>query len=186
MGAIRELDPLTEFEIFTLVPRWFFKDSLSDRFVYHSYRTDIGLVQETPLRADIQKTLYRLDHFLPFDSYEIAKLASILKQRKCRLVLCDIAPMGILAAREARIPSVLVENFTWDWIYEEYLKEEPRMGNHIPYLRRLFDMADVHIQTEPVCHRSGADLTAPPASRKPINLSLMRCRSSGEISCHCL
>jgi UDP:flavonoid glycosyltransferase YjiC (YdhE family) len=75
--------------------------------------------------------------------------------------------MGILAAKEAGIPSVLVENFTWDWIYEAYVEEMIGLSPHIHYLKTLFAMADVHVQAEPVCQRRSADLTVPPVSRRP-------------------
>jgi hypothetical protein len=167
MEALLELDPGWKFHIFTETPRWFFEDSLEDHFSFHSLLTDIGLVQESPLRANLEETLRRLNDFLPFDSSEIAELASLLRQSGCSLVLCDIAPMGILAAREAGIPSVLVENFTWDWIYEAYMEEMTGLGPHVHYLKTLFATADVHIQAEPVCRRGPVDLTVPPVSRNP-------------------
>jgi len=34
------------------------------------------------------------------------------------LSICEIAPMGILVAKETRVPAILVDNFTWDWIYQ--------------------------------------------------------------------
>jgi len=38
----------------------------------------------------------------------------------CLLVVSDISPMGLLVAETAEIPSILIENFTWDWIYQGY------------------------------------------------------------------
>jgi hypothetical protein len=166
MAALLELHPDLNFDIFTEVPRWFFEDSLGGRFSYHSLLPDIGLVQESPLRIDLNRTLDRLNRFFPFEGSRIASLASLLRERACALALCDIAPMGILAAREAGIPSVLVENFTWDWIYEAYVEKMPGLIPHIHYLNKLFAMADVHIQAEPVCERRFVDLTVPPVSRK--------------------
>jgi hypothetical protein len=82
-------------------------------------------------------------------------------------VLCDIAPLGILVAREAGIPSVLVENFRWDWIYAGYIDEAPELQTYIHYLEQLFSTADLHIQTEPVCEaHPRAALVVPPISRK--------------------
>jgi hypothetical protein len=75
--------------------------------------------------------------------------------------------MGILVARHAGIPSVLIENFTWDWIYEGYVAECPALRVHISYLAELFRTADLHIQTEPVCCLHNAHLTTSPVSRKP-------------------
>ncbi len=123
MEALHGLDPEKEFEIFTEVPEWFFRHSLSGAFTYHPLLTDIGLVQETSLKADLSETMTRLDAFLPFPEQKISELAQIVLERQCRLLLCDISPMGILVAKHAGIPSVLIENFTWDWIYEEYVAE---------------------------------------------------------------
>ena len=78
-------------------------------------------------------------------------------------------PMGIEVARRAGIPSLLVENFTWDWIYEGYVKHDQRIGRHILYLKELFEAADFHIQTEPVSYRRNANLTTYPVSRKTRN-----------------
>jgi hypothetical protein len=166
MEAVYQLHPDMYFEIFTTVPLWFFDDSLSGSFGYHSFLTDIGLAQRTPLHADISETVKRLNHFLPFDSSKIRGLAKRIKKLKCVLVICDIAPMGIAVAGEAGIPSLLIENFTWDWIYQRYAEQDGRIGDHISYLKRVFNAADFRIQTEPICDPCSADLTTFPVSRK--------------------
>lgn len=166
MEALHLLDPGKEFEIFTTVPEWFFHHSLSGAFTYHPLLTDIGLVQETSLKVNLAETMARLDSFLPFNEERISELAHFVLERNCRLILCDISPMGILVARHAGIPSVLVENFTWDWIYEAYLSEHAGLHAHLSYLRGLFLMADFHIQTQPVCCPRNVHLTTSPVSRK--------------------
>jgi len=165
MAAMHEICPTIEFEIFTTIPLWFFEESLSAPFSYHFLLTDIGLVQDTPMHADLTKTIEHLDKFLPFEKPQIAQLAQIIDKLKCKLVICDIAPMGIMVAREAGIPSVLVENFTWDWVYQEYKSYNPRLNRHVDYLKTIFDSTDYHIQTEPICSYSSADLTTSPVSR---------------------
>jgi hypothetical protein len=169
MEAFHHLDPETEFEIFTEVPEWFFRQSLSVTYTYHALLTDIGLAQQTSLKADLSETAARLDSFLPFREKKIAELARFVSERRCRLLLCDISPMGILVARHAGIPSVLMENFTWDWIYEKYSTECSGLRGHISYLGEIFNRADVHIQTEPVCRPQNVDLITSPVSRKPRN-----------------
>ncbi len=64
MAALHEIDPSITFEIFTTIPKWFFQDSISGPFTYHSLLTDIGVVQKTPLREDLPKTLQCLNQFL--------------------------------------------------------------------------------------------------------------------------
>ncbi len=166
MEAMHDLDSTLRFEIFTQVPRWFFEDSFSGAFGYHPLLTDIGLVQKTPLHADIPETVKRLNHFLPFDAFMISNLARQIEKLKCDLIICDIAPMGIAVAEKAGVPCLLIENFTWDWIYQRYLEEDARMGEHISYLKSLFNAATFRIQTEPICDPCDADLTTFPVSRK--------------------
>jgi hypothetical protein len=158
-----------------------FERPLGSCFGYHSVLTDIGLAQATALREDMAETARRLNDFLPFDRRRVRRLALKVQRLGCELVMCDIAPLGIAVAREAGLPSVLIENFTWDWIYQAYVSpigdvspvgDVPPAGGgelsrHITTLRALFDAADYHIQTEPVCDRRAADLTTAPVSRPP-------------------
>jgi hypothetical protein len=162
--AAHQLDPSLRFEIYTEIPEWFFRESLSGLYVYHSWLTDIGMVQETALHEDLAATLRGLDEFLPFDRAELAVLAKQEKRAGCELIVCDIAPLGIAVVQTAGIPSVLVENFTWDWIYEGYAREESQMSRPAAYLRSVFESADYQIQTEPVSVYRPANLLTPPVS----------------------
>ena len=63
MAALAELDPAVRFEIFTLVPDWFFSVSLSTPFGYHAHLTDIGMAQETALQENVPETVRRLADF---------------------------------------------------------------------------------------------------------------------------
>jgi len=167
MSAIQERIPGFHFEIFTTVPPWFFEESLTGSFFHHDLLTDVGLVQEGPLRANLTETVSRLDEWLPFNPKVLKELAEEVNRLACTMILCDISPLGIAVAREAGLPSVLVENFTWDWVYGEYAFETAGFKPHMAYLKTLFSWADVHIQTTPVCSKKKVDLTTEPVSRKP-------------------
>jgi hypothetical protein len=134
--------------------------------------TDIGVVQETPMHEDLPATVCALDAFLPFDPDQVTKLAQEISGRDSQVVLCDIAPLGIAVARAAGIPSVLVENFTWDWIYGGYTQAAPELKRHIPYMKTIFGAATYHVQACPVCDASPqADLVTAPIGRKPVTPS---------------
>ena len=152
-----------EFVIATTVPKWFFSHSLESPFIFHPILTDIGMVQLTGLEENIRATSLALDNFFPLDRSKINACASVFGQ--CSMVVCDIAPLGILAAKQAHIPSVLVENFTWDWIYSAYEKRSASLRAHIDYLSSLFQQVDYHVQAEPVCLPTGCDLRVPPVAR---------------------
>ena len=141
--------------------------------------TDVGFVQKSSLCEDIPKTLQSLNDFLPFKQPQLEGLAEQVNEMECRLVLCDIAPMGIEVAKAANIPSVLIENFTWDWIYEGYLSEDFPIEQHIAYLKEICESTDYHIQAGPVCHHQNADLTTLPISRRAMTPAHQICQELG-------
>lgn len=169
MESLHAIAPAICFEIFTAVPPWFFQDSISAEFGYHRLVTDVGLAQESALREDMGATLQRLAELYPFRTAHVDEVARQVTDMGCEGVVCDIAPLGIAVARAAHLPSILVENFTWDWIYAGYLDLEPRLADYIAYLRDAFAGADYHVQTEPVCDYRRAHLVTPPVSRRPRN-----------------
>jgi UDP:flavonoid glycosyltransferase YjiC (YdhE family) len=166
MASLKKLSPDFHFIIFTRVPEWFFADSLSSEFTYRELQTDIGMVQSSPFQEDLDKTISRLNAFYPFVPDDILNLAEQVKS--CSMIVCDISPLGIEVAEKAKIPSVLVENFTWDWIYEGCLKRAPAFAPHISYLKSLIQKVAYHIQAHPFCNENpSADMRVNPISRKP-------------------
>jgi hypothetical protein len=169
MQAILEKNPQKQFEIFTEVPKWFFTDSLKKDVGYHRIKTDIGMVQTSPFQGDLDATIDNLRQFLPLSSRSITNIANTIRQLNCSLIICDISPLGIAVAAEAGIPSVLIENFTWDWIYSGYQFEIEKFTPYIKYLKKLYKGATYHIKTEPFCQSDYSNLTVAPISRKPRN-----------------
>jgi hypothetical protein len=165
MEALLRRKPDLHFEVFTRVPVWFFRSGLGGSFTYHAVTTDVGLAQRTALSEDMPETIRRLGQLMPFDPTLVTTLAEALRRSGCRIVMCDIAPLGIAAARAAGSPCVLVENFTWDWIYAGYLDEDRRLSWYIDYLADLFAAVDFRIQTEPVARHHPRSLTTAPVSR---------------------
>jgi len=167
MQATAEYLPEVQFEVFTTVPSWFFKDSLSIPFNYHHHLTDLGLVQKAPFQADLGDTLHGLEEFYPISPRRLDEMSETIRQLECRIIICDIAPMGLLIAKHIGIPSVLVENFTWDWIYQQYSTANKNINKYIKYLKPIFESADYHVQTKPICSPKSSDLETEPVSRKP-------------------
>jgi len=145
--------------IFTKVPEDLFSETLNS-YTYHAFLTDIGLEQKSALQIDLQKTQVSLNKFLPFSQKLIRQLAELCS--KCSFVLCDIAPLGIDIADELNIPSILVENFTWDWIYAPYNE----LRHHSQWLQWKFNQATFRIQTEPLCQEKTNNLTCGPIFRR--------------------
>jgi hypothetical protein len=160
----RRLSPC-QFEFFTTVPKTHIAASVKN-FHYQTLNCDIGMVQTDALRVDLPTTLQRLNVFLPFDPTEVERLADYLKRQCCTAVISDISPLGLQVARAATLPSVLIENFTWDWIYHSYTADHPQMSNHAAYLSSIFACADLHLQCQPICHTKPGGVLTSPVSRR--------------------
>jgi hypothetical protein len=158
--------PGLHFHLYTTVPEWFFQNSLESNWSYHSILCDIGLVQKTAFHEDIDATLGKLKRFLPFSEPTVSQLADELQTLVCQFVICDIAPLGLAAAARAGLPSVLIENFTWDWIYAGYPDRKKDFQPWIDYLAGAFKLATYHVRTQPYCADTAADLVTRPVSRK--------------------
>jgi len=168
MNTLARQRPDICFEIFTTVPEFFFAESLvPGSFHYHPVVTDIGLVQYSALNIDIPGTIQQLGRFLPFQEEMISANAELVRKQQCRLLVCDIAPMGIVVAEAAGIPSLLMENFTWDWIYRDLIGYHDSLPRHCEYLQDVFSRADYHIRTEPAYPRGNPHLVTAPISRSP-------------------
>src|SRR5262249_44139036 len=134
MAAAQALEPDLHFDIFTAAPEFVFRDSLLGHFTVHQAVTDIGLVQKSALIEDAAATAAKLDEFLPFDTFLFRSWADWLERLQCELVVCDIAALGLAVAEAAGLPSLLIENFTWDWVYRAYASEAPALAGHADYL----------------------------------------------------
>lgn len=168
MAELQRLRPAIHFEVFTEVPRWFFSDSLPRRFSYHHFSSDVGLVQSSPLIEDVQATVDRLDTMWS-DGTRVQGLADRLHELKCSMVMVDISPLGLAAATAVSLPTVLVENFTWDWIYGRYHDAPSKLCEHGRRMADLFASATLRIQTDPICEMSPSAVRVPPVARAPQN-----------------
>lgn len=167
IAALRRRRPDLDVTLYTRVPPSFFEDSRLGPFAYVDLDCDLGMVQRSAIDEDLPATLERLASLPLFDEVRVRALAATVRARGCDGILCDIAPLGLAVARAAGLPSLLVENFTWDWIYEGYVDRDPRFGPYAGRMREAFALADWHVQTEPVCRPAPGATAIPVVSRSP-------------------
>jgi len=164
--------PELEVELWTSVPRWFFAESLTVGYRYRELACDVGLVQRSPVEEDLPASLAALAGFWrAADEGRISEVAAAVAASGATCVVADIAPFGLAVARAAGLPSVLVENFTWDWIYEPLAASEPGFAEWVERLRGTSgDTAGetaLHLQLEPCCRPAAGARAVPPVARAP-------------------
>jgi hypothetical protein len=139
------------FELFTTTPRWFFDESVEGLYRRHEVVTDVGFFQESALAYDLERTVEAVRTLVPFHTDLVSGLALEVRLAGCSAVLCDVSPLGIAVAGRAGLPSVLVENFSWPWLYEPLLAEAPGLGPLSEELDWWIGLATLHLQAEPYC-----------------------------------
>jgi hypothetical protein len=167
MAEMRRQCPRIHFDIFTEVPEWFFSESLSGGFSYHRFACDVGMVQRSPLVEDLEATCDLLDRRSADETEIVRQLVAEFQMFGCSIVIVDISPLGLVAAAAARLPTVLVENFTWDWIYLNYPAGTPRLRRHGRLMVEDFAAADLRIQTDPMCESLPTAVGVGPVARSP-------------------
>ena len=109
--------------------------------------------------------MLELNKFLSFNNANFNQAFELSKEKKFDLIICDISPLGLEIAFRLGIPSVLIENFTWGWIYEEFSKIHSGWTNIIRKINEVFDQANLHIQAKPFCLEGKDSFKTPPISR---------------------
>jgi hypothetical protein len=151
----------------TAPPELFATSGLS--LTLHPVITDVGLIQTDAFTVDQPRTVARLAELLPFRESLVSRCAGLCGS--CRLILCDISCLGIAVAQHAEIPSLLVENFTWDWIYERLDPPADDLLRFGALLSDYYRQATYRIQTDPLCNPVAGNLRCPPMARMRIQES---------------
>lgn len=120
INALVERRPDLRVIIRSDVAPWLVQRTVRPGVTIEPAQCDTGVVQVDSLRLDARATLARAREFMATFPDRVAAEAAWLSQAGAALVVADLPPLGIAAARAAGIPGVAFGNFTWDWIYAGY------------------------------------------------------------------
>ena len=102
------------------VPPWLFETAAERALDLHAVATDTGLAQVGSLRIDEGETARLAAKFYEQFETRVADEAAWLRRAGATLVVADVPPLACAAAARAGIPSIVLANFTWDWIYRGF------------------------------------------------------------------
>jgi len=86
---------------------------------------DTGMAEEGPLKIDAAGTLRRLSDLLDRREAIVAEEAAAVRRLRPDLLVADIPFLAGDVAEAASVPCVAVSNFTWDWICDPLLNDDP-------------------------------------------------------------
>lgn len=141
INALGAASPGTPILIRTSAPRWLFERTLRVPVTLISGEIDTGVVQIDSLHLDAPETIRRADAFYQTLDERARAEARLLHDHRIGCVVADAPPLGCAAAHAAGIESIVVSNFTWDWIYDGYgdeLRAAPALRDR---LRQTYALA---------------------------------------------
>ena len=121
--------------------RWLLERTIAVPFELLDEPTDTGVIQIDSLHLDAAATIAAAREFYSTLDARAEDEARLLRARNARLVIADAPPLACAAAARAGIPSVVVSNFTWDWIYEAYGEHLASAPDLIPTIQAAYRQA---------------------------------------------
>jgi L-arabinokinase len=125
----------------TSAPAWLFERTVRPPFTLLSGPTDTGIVQIDSLRLDEAATVQQAASFYASLPERAADEARVLHDHNVDLVIADAPPLACAAAGRAGVPSIVLSNFTWDWIYEGYEAAFASAPHVLPAIREAYGSA---------------------------------------------
>lgn len=141
INALAAREPGLRIVVRTSAPRWLFDRTARPPLVFIDGPCDTGVVQIDSLRLDEAATVSEAERFHRRLHERAVEEATLLSRHGVRLVIADAPPLACAAAALAEIPSVVLANFTWDWIYEGYSGELASAPGLIPAMQGAYRQA---------------------------------------------
>jgi len=136
INAVARRMPNARIGIRSSTSRLLFDRTVNPPFELDDRPCDTGVVQIDSLRLDEAATIRHASDFYGTFDARAHEEAAWLASKHARFVVSDAPPLGCAAAALAGIPSAVVSNFTWDWIYAGYAEHLATAPDLIPTIQR--------------------------------------------------
>lgn len=131
----------------TMAPPFLFSEPANGEIIIESADVDAGPVQPDSMTTDTGATLIRFTRLVDQIETAARKEQSVVDKWNPSVIVSDIAPLGVATAKRACLPSVVVANFLWDWITEEYQAKHVEFKSIARKLTEIYSGADMIIRT---------------------------------------
>lgn len=123
------------------VTRWLLDATIVPPFEIDDRPSDTGVVQIDSLHLDAEASIAQAGAFYRTLDARAEAEAGLLQRHGAVLVVADAPPLGCAAAARAGIPSFVVSNFTWDWIYQGYAEYLAAAPDLVPTIQAAYRQA---------------------------------------------
>ncbi|MCH8956128.1 hypothetical protein IIA28_12555, partial [candidate division KSB1 bacterium] len=92
---------------------------------------------------DKNKTFEEVDRLYQQKDEIVKRESAFAAQAGANLIIADIPPLAFDIAKAAGIPGIGLANFSWDWIYQDYIDVMPEFDSLIQQIRSSYNKADL-------------------------------------------
>jgi L-arabinokinase len=146
ISALTARYPAVRCEVVSDAAPWFLAGNLPPGVAVTFSTLDVGVRQLDSLIMCPEATIQACRQLQAQASGLIAAEAERLRRDRAALVVTDVAALPCAAAAAAGIPAVILSNFTWDWIYAEFLDAYPELATIIPWQRDCYRQAHLALR----------------------------------------
>jgi len=116
----------------------FFLGEDHSRIKRRRLKMDAGIHQVDGVTLDLPGTLNDLKQLEIASDDLIDAEVEFLRREKISVALCDLPHLAFEALAVAGVPAYGLSNFSWDWIYQAYVREYPLFLPHIERIRKSY------------------------------------------------
>ena len=136
-AVVQKRRPDVKIYVRSTAPEWLFHGNI----VHSRQSMDVGILQRDSLQMDLDGTLRACQSLQGSVPHLIEQEIAFIKKHQVRLILGDIPPLCFEIAAQASIASVAITNFTWSWIYRDYIKSHPAFRSIVEQMEALYRRA---------------------------------------------
>ncbi len=128
--------------VVSTIPQWLVDLNFPPGTTLRGRELDVGVMQLDSIRLDQAATLRAYGRLLEALPRLIREEVEWLRRDAVDLVVADIPPAAFPIARAAGVPGVGITNFTWDWIYADYVRSHPAFADLVDRIREAYAEGD--------------------------------------------
>lgn len=149
--AINELYPQLTVQIISDLPLSFLSGHIgSAQNPVRAGSYDTGMVQIDSIRVDVEASLAKVEQLYTSRQELVAGESAYLRENSISVIIADIPGIPIESAFNLGIPRLAVGNFSWDWIYSEFITRDLRWKSIVEAFREQYAKTDLLLRL-PFC-----------------------------------
>jgi hypothetical protein len=140
------LDPLLDVVIVSDLPEFLIEQNVGRPLRQRRKRLDVGLIQKDSVRFDLDATFHAVSSLHARQEELVSDEIRFLQAHAIGAIVADVPFLAFLVSHQQGITGIGLGNFTWDWIYHWYARNDSRWVPLVKWIRECYGRCDLFLQ----------------------------------------